>query len=156
MHPSIEQFYNTITGTHTLRDQLLDMLTDAELRFTPGGSNPTLGALFRDMGEVEHSYTESLVTLKQDWTYRSGAAEVETSVARLRAWLKSLDAQLTQTVDGLSEADLDKVVDRGFESSIRMQLDIYLQALLIFLGKATVYCRALNKPLPRQVQDWIG
>ena len=31
----------------------------------------TLGALCREMGEIEHSYIQSLKTFQQDWSYRN-------------------------------------------------------------------------------------
>jgi len=39
---------------------------------------------------------------------------------------------------------------------VELQLDVYLQALLIFLGKATVYFKAMNKALPQYFQEYIG
>ena len=36
-----------------------------------------------------------------------------------------------------------------------MSLDIYTQAVLIFVGKATIYLKAMGKPLPPAVQNWI-
>ena len=39
---------------------------------------------------------------------------------------------------------------------IYMQLDIYLQALLIFFGKVTIYMKAMNKALPPSVKEYIG
>ncbi len=50
-----------------------------------------------------------------------------------------------------------KSVDRsGFTMPVELQLDVYLQALLIFFGKATIYLKAMNKPLPPQIQEYIG
>ena len=34
-------------------------------------------------------------------------------------------------------------------------LAVYVQAVLIFAGKAVVYLRAMNKPIPASVEDWI-
>jgi hypothetical protein len=39
---------------------------------------------------------------------------------------------------------------------VDLQLDIYLQALLIFFGKAAVFLKATSKPLPKTMQDYIG
>jgi hypothetical protein len=32
----------------------------------------------------------------------------------------------------------------------------YREAMMIFYGRATLYLRALGKPRPQQVRDWIG
>ena len=52
--------------TQVMREQLMDMLTDADLAFSPGGSNPTLGALCKEMGDVEHAYINSFKTMKHE------------------------------------------------------------------------------------------
>jgi uncharacterized damage-inducible protein DinB len=146
-----------IEGTHALRSQLLDILTDADLAFNPGGQNMTLGALFREMGEVEYSYTQSLKTFKQDWSYRNTEAGLESSVSRLNAWFQTLDEEMKATVSALSDEDLNKTIDRsGYQMPVELQLDVYLQALLIFLGKATIYLKAMNKSYPQQIQEYIG
>ena len=146
-----------IGGTHGMRLLLLDTFSDADLAFSPGGQNMTLGALCREMGETEYSYVQSLQTFKQDWSYHNMEAGLENSVARLKAWFQTLDEELQATVSSLSDEDAKKEVDRnGFMTPIELQLDVYLQALLIFFGKATVYVKAMNKPLPPQIQEYIG
>ena len=47
-------------------------------------------------------------------------------------------------VEGMSDDDLKKTIDRGGFGSVDPQLDIYLQAQLIFFGKASIYCKTLN------------
>ena len=117
----------------------------------------TLGALCREMGEIEHSYEQSLKTFQQDWSYHNTEADLESSVARLKAWFQTLDDELKATVAALSDEDLQKTIDRGgFSMPVELQLDVYLQALLIFLGKATVYFKAMNKALPQNFQEYIG
>jgi len=146
-----------IDGTHAMRSQLLDVLSDADLAFNPGGQNMTLGALCREMGEIEHSYVQSLKTFQQDWSYHNGEANLESSVARLKAWFQTLDDELKATISAFSDEDLKKTVDRGgYMMPVELQLDVYLQALLIFFGKATIYLKAMNKPLPQQIQEYIG
>ena len=146
-----------IEGTHGMRSQLLDSLSDADLAFSPGGQNMTLGALCREMGEVEYSYIQSLKTFRQDWSYHNEEADLENSVARLKAWFQTLDDELKATVEAFSDEDLQKTIDRGgFAMPVELQLDVYLQALLIFLGKATVYFKAMNKALPQHFQEYIG
>src|SRR5216683_1980391 len=102
-----------IEGTHGMRSQLLDILSDADLAFNPGGQNMTLGALCREMGEIEHSYVQSLKTFQQDWSYHNGEANLESSVARLKAWFQTLDDELKATVSAFPDEDLKKTVDRG-------------------------------------------
>jgi len=117
----------------------------------------TLGALCREMGEIEDSYVQSLKTFQQDWSYHNMEADLESSVARLKAWFQTLDDELKATISAFSDEDLKKTVDRGgYMMPVELQLDVYLQALLIFFGKATVYLKAMNKPLPQQIHEYIG
>src|SRR5262249_53966092 len=118
----------------------------------------TLGALCREIGEIEYSYIQSWKTFKQDWSYRNTEPGLDKSVSRLKAWYQQLDDELKATISALSEEDLKKMIDRsgGFMMPVDLQLDVYVQALLIFFGKATVFLKAMNKTLPQQIQDWIG
>jgi hypothetical protein len=156
MNRFMEQRWPWIEGTHGMRAQLMDILSDADLAFSPGGQNMKLGALCREMGEVEYSYIQSLKTFKQDWTYRNTEPSLDSSVAKLKAWYQTLDAEMQATVAAFSDEDLKKEIDRAFKVPVEVQLDIYLQALLIFFGKTTIFLKAMNKPLPKQIQDWIG
>jgi hypothetical protein len=36
-----------------------------------------------------------------------------------------------------------------------MLLDVYVQACLIFLGKASVYFKAMSRPLPPSVAEYV-
>ena len=57
----------------------------------------------------------------------------------------------------MSDDDLTKTVDRGgFAMPVEMQLDVYLQALLIFFGKASIYCKALNIEMTPVFNEYIG
>jgi uncharacterized damage-inducible protein DinB len=147
-----------IEGSPAMCAQAMDLLDDADLTFNPGGQNMTLGALCREMGETEHSYLESLKTLKQDWSYRNEEAVLEGSVARLKAWYVAMDEEMKSVVSALSDEDLAKIVEREGTPTwpIETQLEVYLQALLIFFGKLTIYLKALNKPLPKEFKDYIG
>ena len=152
----MKEQWSIFEGTHGMRNQLLDGLSDADLAFNPGGQNMTFGALIREMGEIEHSYIESLKTLKQDWTYHNAEAGLDTSVAKLKAWFASMDAEMKSACEKLSDEDLKKTVARGFDVPVETQMQIYLQAVLIFFGKATIFLRAMNRPLSKNFQDWIG
>ncbi|HEX6796406.1 MAG TPA: DinB family protein [Ktedonobacterales bacterium] len=158
MNRYFQEKWPWIEGSHLMRTQVLGTLSDADLAFNPGGENMTLGTLCREMGEVEHSYTQSLKSFQQDWSYRNTDAGLESSVARLKAWFQTLDDEMQTTVAGLSDDDLHKSVDRGNGSSMPVdwQLDAYLQAVLIFFGKATIYLKMMNKPLPEQMREYIG
>jgi uncharacterized damage-inducible protein DinB len=155
MNRFMQEQWPMFEATHGMRMELIDTLSDADLAFNPGGQNITLGALCREMGEVDHSYIQSLKTFKQDWSYRNTEAGLDSSVARLKAWYQALDTELKATVSALSDDDLRKMVDRGFEMPVEFQLQGYLQALLIFFGKASIYLKAMNKPLPKKIQEWI-
>lgn len=146
-----------LNGTHAMRTGLLDTLTDEELNFQING-NPTLGVLFREMGEVQQSYTDSFKNFTQDFAYRHADQSVETSVAALKAWYEQLDADLLAALGVLSEAQIEsQTIDRGgFSPSLAVQVAIYMQAILIFYGKVTIYFRAMGKDLGEQWKEWIG
>jgi hypothetical protein len=156
MNKFMQEKWSWIEGTHGLRTQMLDVLSDTDLAFNPGGQNMTLGALCRELGEIEYSYLQSLKTFKQDWSYRNTTAGLDSSVAKLKAWYQTMDDDMKATVSAFSDEDLKKIIDRGFQAPVDVQLEIYLQALLIFFGKAMIYLRAMNKAVPKNMQEWIG
>jgi hypothetical protein len=158
MNRYMQEKWSWIDGTHALRTGLLDRLSDADLAFNPGGQNVTLGALLRECGEIEHAYLESLKTFKTDFSYRNAEAGLDSSLAKISAWYQKLDDEMQAVVASFSDEDLKKSIDRGSGNTmpVDLQLDVYLQAVLIFFGKAAVYFRAMNKPLPPLFQEYIG
>jgi hypothetical protein len=99
-----------------------------------------------------------LKTFQQDWSYRNTDAGLEQSVARLNEWFQQMDGELQAIVTSFSDDDLRKPVDRGKGSSLPgdFQLDAYLQAILIFFGKLTIYLRIMGKPMPALMREYIG
>lgn len=157
MNSYFQNKWSWIEGTHTMRLQLLDLIQDEQLAFNPGGQNVTLGALCRESGDVEYAYIQSLKTFTQDWSYHNDAPGIESSTAQLKAWYRQLDDEMKVIVEGFTDDDLQKSVDRGgFSAPVDMHLDVYLQALLIFLGKMSIYCRALNIETSQDFKDYIG
>jgi len=146
-----------IEGSHEMRTRMLAILSDDDLAFNPGGQNMTLGALCREVGEIEYAYVQSLKTFTTDWSYRNTEAGLDASVERLKAWFDGLDGEMKATVEAFSDEDLAKTVDRGgYAMPVETQLDVYIQAILIFLGKATIYLKAMDRPLPKDWKEWIG
>jgi len=158
MNHYMQEKWSWIEGTHGMRTGLLETLSDADLAFNPGGENVSLGALCRELGEIEYDYLQSFKTFRQDWSYRNSEAGLDGSVARLKAWFQAMDDDLKATVSAFSDEDFKKTIEResGFMVPIEMQLDIYLQAMLIIFGKATIYMKAMNKPLPPSMKEYIG
>jgi hypothetical protein len=158
MNSYIDNKWSWIEGTNGMRNGLVATLADADLSFSPGGQTMTLGELCREIGDIEYAYLESLKTFKQDFTYRNTEAGIETSVTKLVEWYQKMDEDLKVTVAAFSEGDLKKEVERsgGFKAPVDMQLDVYLQALLIFFGKITIYLKIMNKPMDKTIQDYIG
>ena len=159
MNSIIAEYYDLFELYQSMRHQLLAVLSDENLAFRPGGENLSLGALCREIGEVQVSYIQSFETLQQDFNYRCQEAGLEGSVERLQAWFQELDGRLRAVIEGYSEEDLqNKVIDRGGNFIIppRIQLEIYKEALLIFYGKTSVYLKMMGKPLPEQWREWIG
>lgn len=158
MNSLVQQQMPVLESTQALRDQLMASLTDSDLAYTLPGENLSLGALCREMGEVEHSYIQSFKTFNQDFSYRNQEPGLENSVKKLTAWYKMLDTDLKATLEGLSEDDIqNKIIERGdFKLAVGLQFHIYREALLIFYGKVSVYLKAMSKPMPGLWPAWIG
>ncbi len=144
-----------LKAMHGLRGQLLDALTDADLRFSLPG-NLTLGETFREEAEIERSYADSFKTFKQAFELGTSDPALATDLAKLKAYFKSVDTDLMANIDALSEDDIKKNIERSFSLDAKMQVAVYIQAVLIFFGKITVYYRAMPKPLPENWKAWIG
>src|SRR5207237_1184738 len=152
MERSLQERWPWFQEVRGMRLQLLDILINADLAFSPGGQNMTLGALVRRMGDLEYSYIQSLKTGVRDLSYHNTEAGLESDITRLKAWFQALDDEMLDTISAFSNEDLSKHVDRGgFNSTVGREVDHYGEALLIFFGKATVYLKAMNKPVPKSV-----
>jgi hypothetical protein len=159
MNNLVAQYFPIFKLYQAIRGQLLDVLTDADLKYTLGGETLPLGALCQEIGEVQQAYIDSFKTLTQNFEYRHPDPEIARSVAKLKNWYAELDAELDRVIESFSNDDLaNKKVDRGggFTVSIHIQLDIYKEALLIFYGKVSLYLRAMRKPRPKQMAEWIA
>jgi uncharacterized damage-inducible protein DinB len=155
MNSIIEQeFEEGYPGIATLRDQLMEILSDEDLAYKLPGHNPTLGELCEELGYHQQIYVHSFKTFKQEWDYRASEPTAPNSVASLQAWYKKMDAELYEALSALSEADIHhKQIDRGhgFTPSPFIQFQIYHEAHLIFYAKVSVYLKALEKQL---TDDW--
>ena len=157
MKRSIQERWPWLEEVRGMRSQLLDILSNADLAFSPGGQNMTLGVLLRKMGDLEHSYIQSLKTGVRDLSYHNTEAGLESDITRLKAWFQALDEEMLETISAFSNEELTKRVDRGgFHSTVEREIDHYGEALLIFFGKATIYLLAMNKPVPESIESTIG
>ena len=159
MPPTLKNAYQTCKMYESLRTQLMDVLADEDLAFTPGGENLSLGGLCVEIGEIQHAYAESFRTFTQNFDYRAEQTGLAGSVAALKTWYAKLDEEFEQALDALSPEDVEsREIDRGgdFKLLTSHQIDIYKEALLIFYGKASVYLKAIGKPRPSSWVDWIA
>ena len=157
MNRFMQEQWPMFEATHSMRTELMDTLSDADLAFNPGGQNITLGALLRKMGDLEYSYIQSLKTGMRDLSYHNTEAGLENDITRLKAWFQALDDEMLDTISAFSNEELKKTVDRGgFNSTVEREVDHYGEALLIFFGKATIYLLAMNKPVPESIEYTIG
>jgi hypothetical protein len=155
----MESYYPVFRLYQSLRSQMMAMVEDQDLEFRIGENNPTLGALCREIGEVQQSYIDSFRTFRMDLSYRSEQPDMDQNVDRLTIWYAELDQELEAVVSNLGQDEIDnRKVDRGgdFLLTPQIQLEVYKEALLIFYGKASVYLKALDKELPDQWREWIA
>jgi hypothetical protein len=157
MNNVIEDYYKIFELYQELRGQLLNVLRDDDLMFRPFPDMLTLGQLCHEMGQTEESYIESFKTFEQNWDHQNDPLVQPESVAALKEWYAELDVALKAAVSALSDEQVDEgIIKRGFDIRPISQLSTYTEALLIFYGKASIYLRALGKPLPEKWPDWIG
>lgn len=146
----------------SLRDELLAVLTDADLGYRLGGSTPTLGALCVEIGDVERSYVRGLREFRQDFDDRTLDGRLETSVDTLCDWYARIDADMLAAIEALTPDMLERRILRSdfdadfFSPKPMKSLDIYREALLIFYAKASIYLRSMDRPLPGEFPLWIG
>ena len=158
MNTLVERELPLLEQTLSLRTQLLDLLTDADLGHALPG-NPSLGELCREAGQLDEVYVDSFRTFVVDWSRtRSSPQGAETRLSVLREWYSRSDADLKDALAALSEEEVQgKQVDRGdYSVPVGVQFHIYRESILIFCGKASVYLRSLGRGLPEQWQQWIG
>ncbi len=130
MNSEIQRFWEINRMYTPLRDSLMELLNDEQLRFTPGGGNPTLGDLCRQIGETEYAYIQSFETFKSDFSYRRNDGSTLSGVAKLKAWYQQLDKQLEAALQSISDEDVaTKQVDRGgFSVPLPINLDLFREA----------------------------
>src|SRR6266536_4990121 len=113
MKRSLQERWPWFQEVRGMRLQLLDILSNADLAFSPGGQNMTLGALVRRMGDLEYSYIQSLKTGVRDLSYHNTEAGLESDITRLKAWFQALDDEMLDTISAFSKEELTKRVDLG-------------------------------------------
>jgi hypothetical protein len=157
MSETFKEFLKLLPHYQDLKHQMLAQLSDADLAHSFPGS-PSLGELCKGIGETEQSYINSFRDLKLNFKYRNPDAALGSSTSVLAAWYSNMDKEMQELLAAFSDADLEtKRVGRGsWMVPIELNLDIYLQAVLIFCGKAWVHLYASGKELPEQWTDWIG
>src|SRR5437868_1827028 len=94
----IQERWPWLEEVRGMRLQLLDILSNADLAFSPGGQNSTLGALLRKMGDLEHSYIQSLKTGVRDVSSYNTEAGLESDLTRLKVWFQALDDEMLDTI----------------------------------------------------------
>ena len=158
MNSQIKEFWDLNRMYVGLRDSLMEELTDEELAYTPGGDNPTLGALCRELGETQYAYAQSYKTFKTDFSYRTNDDQYLRSAAALKAWYAQLDQDLEAAIEAVTDEDVaQKQMDRGgYKVPVHISLDILREAMLIFYGKVSVYLNAMEKPRNELWRDWIA
>ena len=158
MNTLVERELPLLEETLSLRTQLLDVLTDADLGHALPG-NPSLGELCREAGQLD----EDLHRLIQDLRGRTGtggdrAAGGGDERVGPEGWYSRSDAALKDALGALPEEEVQgRQIDRGgYSVPVGVQFHIYRESILIFCAKASVYLRSLGRSLPEQWQQWIG
>lgn len=145
-----------LKGLHGMRDGVLDRLHDEDLAFSPGGDNISFGRLLAELAALERSYAQSLQDRVQQWPPDGSVSRVPERTSQLRQLFTMLDRDIESAVAGTSAEDTAITRSDGGIRTLDEQVEIYMQALFIFLGKAVVYLRAMGRPLPTSIAHYIG
>jgi hypothetical protein len=154
----VENEFWLLDLTYRLRHAMLDWLTDADLSFTLPGS-PTLGALCRESVASERAYLESFRNFALPDFNPETDPHTETSVAALAAAWNAQEQAMRDVLSALPQDVVQtQTIDRGggFTPSLSLNFQFYRESLLIFAARASLYLKALGKPLNHQWLDWIG
>jgi hypothetical protein len=152
-------FDEEIRGHHSMRDHLLTVVSDDDLAYALPGTNPTLGELLVEMGNLQGAYTHSFETSALDWGHRQLPPPRPISVAGLRSWYAAQDDAMKRALDRFSPDELRvDGIDRGngFIVSPFVQYEIYREAVFIFYGKLSVYLKALERDAGAEWAGWVG
>lgn len=156
MFTELKQAYALVRESYVPRNELLAMLADDDLAFSPGGQNRPLGELCLRLGETQHCYAESFRLFAADFQYRHADPTVAERVARLRAWYETLDSDLDAALSALGEEDRARTVARdGERIPLATHLLVFNEALLLFYGKVFVYLKAMGKGMPNKWGAWV-
>ena len=101
--------------SQSLRGELLEALSDADLEFSAGGDNPTLLELFLGLGTIQGAYTRAFREFRLRFDL-SAPSDLKT-VADLESWFSSLDAEMLGALEGLSDADFENRASRHAQHS---------------------------------------
>lgn len=158
MAKTAEQIETYITGMHMMRDGALERVTDADLSFSPGGSNGTLGQLFMAFADTQADYIQSLHTLKFKPGTSSHHRETFIDMSTLRDRFEANDSAMLTALRALTEEGFEMQVERPNQvmRSVRDQFQIYIEAAMIFMGKLVVYFKAMEKELPPSIAFYIA
>ena len=142
-----------------MRDQLLTVVSDADLGYKLPGQNPTLGELLVELGNIEGVYTHSFDTFTLDWAQRQLPPPAPMTIAGLQAWFEAQDEAMKAALDRFSQEELH--VDRidrghGFIASPLVQYEVYREAVYIFYGRLSVYLKALERDAGEEWAIGVG
>ena len=141
--------------SQSLRDELLEALSDADLEFSVGGNNPHLLELFLGLGTIQGAYTRAFREFRLRFDL-SAPSDLKT-VADLESWFSSLDAEMLGALEGLSDADFEKTVPRDTHNiPVGTLFYTFREAILIVCAKVNVYLMAMGQTIPAQNRGWIG
>ena len=69
MNSIMTDYFPAFQEYQALRNQVMEILIDDDLVYSLGGTNPPLGTLCRELGNVEQAYIGSFKTFVLDWSY---------------------------------------------------------------------------------------
>ena len=154
MNSEKENFLRTWENEFKTTLKVLKAYPEGRQNFRPHEISRSAREIAKTIAGEEKAVVLGVISGNMDFSVMTSVPE---DMKELIEWYERSHKEMVHKYNELSDEDLKKTIDRGsFSPTIDVQLQVYLQALLIFFGKATIFVKAMNKPLPQPFQEWIG
>lgn len=157
MPSELEEWRSEWAATRRLTYDLLDALPYSVMNFSPHPDFGTLIRQIRHAGDMQASYLAAIESGRMDFTAQRRQRALERSKDDVTAYLRFLDAKMTDVLTTLPEGQRARRIDwgGGDQPSLVQHLTRLLQHETLHHGMWAFYAKVADLPLPESWrQTW--